>query len=289
MKHIGILFLAALLAFTGCNKGTDTRPLGLTVKAGIGTLTKVEYQGNEASFVSGDAISVYAWTGSATTVDTPLVVDGVTNTFDGSQWIPASQMLWDDNSSQHYFLGISPQRYVTDFSSDAFTLDPADYAASDLMIATNLTGLVPSDTPVELLFTHALARLDVHLTFRTQWAEAPVVTAVTATARKTATVDYLAQELSATGTAAPVALTASANDAWSGLQVPQAGVNTLTVTIGGQDFVFTHTADIPLVGGQYTTVNLTVGRDIIELSDAITISNWASQGDAIGGDALEEE
>ena len=289
MKKTSILFLAALMACTGCNKGLDNRSLNITVEAGIGTMTKVEYNGDKASFVSGDKISVYAWTGSATTVGTPLVVNGVTNTFDGSQWTPASQMLWDDDSSQHYFLGICPEREVTDFTADAYTLDPAQYAASDLMIATNLTGLVSSNTPVALNFTHVLARLDVHLTFRTQWATEPAVTAVTATAKKTATVDYLAKELTATGTAAPVALNASANNAWSGLQVPQTGVNTLTVTIGGKNYVFTHTADIPLVAGKFTTVNLAVGRDKIELADVITISDWTSQGGEIGGDALEEE
>ena len=289
MKHISILLCAALISITGCDKALESSSRNITVKASIGTLTKVEYSGNKASFVSGDKIFVYAWTGSSTAVVTPLVVDGVTNTFDGSKWTPASQMLWDDDSSQHYFLGISPEHKVTDFTADAYTLDPAQYAASDLMIATNLTGLVPSDTPVELNFTHALARLDVNLTFRSQWSEAPTVTAVTATAKKTATVDYLAKAFSVTGTAAPVALAAAANNAWSGLQVPQAGVKTITVTIGGKDYVFTHTADIPLVGGKYTTVNLTVGRDVIELADAISISDWASQGDVIGGEALEEE
>ena len=289
MKYTSILLFAALITITGCDKALEGGSRNITVKAGIGNMTKVEYAGNKASFVSGDKISVYAWTGNAATVGTSLAVDGVTNTFDGSKWTPAIQMLWDDDSSQHYFLGISPEHKVTNFTSDAYTLDPAQYAASDLMIATNLTGLVPSDTPVTLNFTHALARLDVNLSFRSQWSEEPTVTAVTATAKKTATVDYLTKAFTVTGTAGPVALAASVNNAWSSLQIPQAGVRTITVTIGGKDFVFTHTADIPLVGGKYTTVNLTVGRDVIELADAISISDWISQGDEIGGDALEEE
>ena len=198
-------------------------------------------------------------------------------------------MLWADMVSPHYFIGIFPARAVTDFTADSYTLDPADYEASDLLIATNLAGYKAQDNPVALAFDHVLAKLYVNLSFRNQWAEAPTVTAVSATAKKTATVDYLTKALTATGNAGPVALTASANNAWIGLQVPQTGVNTITVTIGGKDYVFTHTADIPLVSGKYTTVNLAVGRDKIELVDAITISDWTSQGDDIGGDALEKE
>lgn len=288
-KNTIILTAAALLVLAGCNKGLDNSPRAITIQAGIGTMTKVEYTGDKAKFVDGDKISVYAWTGSATAVPASLVVDGVVNTYDGSKWTPASQMLWDDKSSKHYFLGISPERSVTDFKADAYTLNPADFAASDLLIATNVTGLEPSLTPVELGFSHALARLDVNLTFRSQWDVAPSVTSVKATAKKTATVDYLAKALTATGTAEAVALTASDNASWSGLQVPQTGVTTITITIDGKDYVFTNASDIPLVGGKYTTVNLAVGRDKIELSDAITISDWTSQGAALEGDALEQE
>ena len=72
-----------------------------------------------------------------------------------------------------------------------------------------------------------------------------------------------------------MALTKIENAAWSGLQLPQSGVNTITITIEGKDYVFTHSTDIPLVGGQYTTVNLIVGRNTIDLA-SVGISNWAA-------------
>ena len=287
MKHTSILIIAALALVSCAKQAGDSRTI--TVQAGIGTMTKVDYNGYKANFVDGDKISVYAWTGDATAVPQTRVVDGVTNTFDGSKWTPASQMLWDDKSSLHYFLGISPARTVTDFTADAYTLDPANFAASDLMIATNVAGLAPSDTPVELNFTHAMARLDVNLTFRNQWATAPTVSAVTVKAKKTATVDYLSKAVTASGSAEAIALTAANNAAWSGLQVPQTGVNTITITIEGKDYVFTHTSDIPLESGKYTVLNLTVGRDQIVLSGEIKITDWASQGAAIEGDAEEAD
>ena len=283
-KHI--LIIAALLAVS-CNKQAGETPY-ITVQAGIGPITKVTTSGNKAVFVANDKISVYAWMGSATQVPGTLVVDGVVNTFDGTKWTPATPMLWDDKSSAHYFLGISPARTVTSFTADAYTLNQADYEASDLLIATNVAGLKAQDNPVTLAFDHVLARLDVNLTFRNQWASAPEVTAVTATAKKTATVDYLAKALTATGTAEAVALTATSNAAWSGLQVPQTGVNTITIAIGGKDYVFTHASDIPLASGRYTTVNLVVGRDNIELS-SVSIKDWTAGTTIENGEAQTDE
>ena len=288
MKHSNILLFSAMaaLVLAACGKLSGT-PGTITIQAGIGSMTKVDTDGDKVDFESGDKIGVYAWLGSADAVPATRVVDGVVNTFDGTKWTPAAQMLWDDNSSKHYFLGICPVRSVTSFTADPYTLDPDKYADSDLLIATNDAGLTSKDNPVKLGFDHAMARLDVNLSFRNQWTTAPTVASVTATAKKTATVDYLAKKVTATGDAVGVALKAKDNVAWSGLQVPQEGVRTLTITIDGTDFVFTHTADIPLVSGKYTTVNLTVGRDKIELVSDITIANWTA-GSTLNGDAQDE-
>ena len=290
MKKLFIIATVGLTALA-CSKTIDTPDASgrqIAIQASIGPMSKVATTGNQSVFQEGDKLSLYAWTGSTTAVSTPLVVNGVKNTLgEGDKWTPEIQMLWADMVSPHYFIGVSPARTVTDFTADAYTLDPADYEASDLLIATNMAGLKAQDDPVTLAFDHVLAKLYVNLSFRNQWSEEPTVTAVTATACKTATVDYLTKAFTATGAAAPVALTASANNAWSGLQVPQAGVNTITVTVEGHDYVYTHTADIPLQGGKYTTVNLVIGRDQINLASEITISDWASQGDAIGGDVFK--
>ncbi len=278
---------AALLALAACDKFPG-RTREITIQAGIGAMTKVSTTGDKATFDAKDQITVYAWTGSATEVPATRVVDGVVNTYDGVKWTPAAQMLWEDVSSPHYFLGIHPVRTVKDFTADPFTLDPDDYKASDLMIAVNATGLKASATPVALTFGHAMARLDVNLNFRNQWETTPTVSAVTATAKKTATVNYLAAApVTATGEAAKVALSKKSDAAWSGLQVPQTGLRTLTITIDGKDYVFTHSADIPLAGGQYTTVNLNIGRDRIDLG-SMTINNWVAGSTIDGGEAQDD-
>ncbi len=281
-----LLAAAALLSLAACSKFPG-RSREITIRAGIGSLTKVAATGDKAAFEAGDRIAVYAWTGGKTAVPAIRVVDGVANTFDGTSWTPAAQMLWDDDKSAHYFLGVYPVHAVTDFTADAYTLDPADQKASDLLLATNLTGLTPSSTPVELAFSHAMARLDVNLSFRNQWETTPTVTAVSATAKKTATVNLLTAAITATGDAAKVVLAKKSDAAWSGLQIPQAGLRTITITIDGKDYVFTHNADIPLKAGQYTTVNLFVGRDKIDVG-SMTISNWITGTTIDGGEALDD-
>ena len=136
---------------------------------------------------------------------------------------------------------------------------------------------------MELTFDHVMAKLNVNLQFKNQWEPAPTVTSVTATARQTATVNLLAKAVTATGEAAKVDLAKTDNAAWSGLQVPQEGMTTVTVTIDGQAYVYTHTSDIPLASGKVTTLNLLLGRDRLELDSDISIADWTSQGDDIDG------
>ena len=291
MKRLFILAVIAVMASAACSRENANTADGgkyITVQARIGGQTKVETIGNVASFKEGDKLSLYAWTGSDAAVSTPLVVDGVKNTLgaDGT-WTPEIQMLWADMVTPHYFLGIYPARTVTNFTADSYELKPAEYEASDLLVATNVTGLKAQNDPVKLTFDHMMAKLNVNLTFRNQWDGEPTVTAVSATAKKTATIDYLNKLVTATGSAAAVALTSVKNSEWSGLQVPQSGVKTITVTIDGKDYVYTHNTDIPLGSGKFTTVNLVIGRDQIVLASDITITDWTSQGDAIDGDVFK--
>ena len=273
-KHIPLIAAAALL-LPGCVKEPDAG--SITVEASIVAPTKVAYDGAKSSFAAGDKISVYAWLGSASEVPATRVVDGVVNTFDGSAWTPASLMRWRNGNDAHYFLGVSPVHAISSFTADEYALDLTDYTASDLLFAANLDGVKSGDGAVKLGFKHAMAKLVVNLTFRSQWTSTPEVSAVTLSAKKTASVNYLTQTVSATGDAATVSLPAvTANSSYSGLMVPQKGVRKISVTIGGKDYVYTAGEDIPLVSGQVTTVNLNVGRDqyVLELASDITISDW---------------
>ena len=258
----------------GCVKEPDAG--SITVEASIGAPTKVAYDGAKSSFAAGDKIAVYAWLGGASEVPATRVVDGVVNTFDGSAWTPASLMRWRNDSDAHYFLGVSPVHAISSFTADEYTLNPADYAASDLLFAANLGGVKSGDGAVKLGFRHAMAKLAVNLTFRTQFGGTPEVSAVTLSAKTKASVNYLTQAVSAAGDASAVSLAAAtANSSYSAILVSQDGIRKITVTIGGKDYVYTAGEDIPLASGQVTTLNLTVGRDRIELGN-VSIADWVN-------------
>ena len=248
-KHnIYIVAMTALLALAGCDKNNFTRIAGeITIDARIGDMTKVSYDGASTSFTAGDKIAVYAWTGSADAVPATRTVNGIRNTLgNDGKWAPEPQMLWKNASDPHFFLGVYPAKDITDFTADTFTLDPGDYTAGDLLIATNFgsgnAGLKTSDGAVKLDFDHAMAKLIVNLKFRSEYEAVPDVSAVTATAKDTATVNYLTKEITATGTSSAVVIPAAATAAagyalsFSGLQVPQAGVKIVTLTIDGKDY-----------------------------------------------------
>ena len=294
MRKIYIFALAAaLLALAGCERGMAPEGAGgITVQASIGTMTKVSYDGASTSFTAGDRIAVYAWTGSAAQVPTKRVVNGEVNTFDGTAWTPAKPMEWDGLKAAHYFLGISPVAAVTDFTADPYTLDPSKYTDSDLLIATSLDGITPSAAPVDLTFTHAMAKLNVNLKFRSEFGGTPTVTGVTVKAKKTATVNYLTKAVTATGDASEVDIPATATAAtgyalgFSGLQVPQSGVTTVTVTIAGKTYVYESATDIPLESGKYTTMGLVVGKDKVELG-SVEVADWTAGTDLLGGEAVK--
>ena len=311
MKKYIIIAAAAALCLTACNKeggAGDNRTI--TVEASIGAMTKASYEGDKSAFTAGDDLALFGWIGEASAIPSELVVNNVVNTLgEDGKWAPATQMLWDDMTTPHYFMAVSPARTVASFTADAFVLDPAadKFQQSDLLIATNVTGLKATNNPVSLAFDHAMAKLNVNLTFRNQWTEGnpPVepyteakIKGLEATAKDHATVNYIKKAVTATGDAAQLAMNKIKNAKWTVLMVPQEGFRTITIKLEGNDewlggndtYVFTHTADIPLVSGKYTTVNLIVGRDQITLDkDGISINDWVAGAVVDNGEAQVPE
>jgi len=298
MKRTILTIASLALLLASCDKSStggaeETAPTHITVEASVGAMTRATTNGNATTFDEGDQLSLYAWTDDQTTVPQTLVVDGVTNTLTNGKWVPAQEMLWQDMVTLHYFLGIYPAHTVNDFTADPFTLDDADYEKSDLLYALILNGRTATQNPVPLVFDHAMAKLYVNMNFRTQWDATPTITACTANAARKCTINYLAKSITPTVEAdATVSLTAqsvTANDnfaaRYAALMIPQSGFRTVTITIDGRNYTYTHTDDIPLVSGKFTTLNLIVGRNKIEIGE-VSINDW-TEGETIdGGQAM---
>lgn len=298
MKRQLFLTMAATvvaIVFADCNKEkvkiVEPDAESISIQASIDKMTKVSYNGDASSFTAGDSIIVYGWTGSALEVPAKLVVDGVINTFDGSSWSAKSPMLWNNNTDSHYFVSVFPVlASVADLTAAPYKLDESDYTASDLLVAANLRGVKSTDGTVNLTFGHVMAKLNVNLKFRSEWKTVPEIESLTVSAKDSASVNFLTSGVTAAGPALSVALPKTAAPAagfdagFSGLMVPQEGVRSVVITINGQEYVYESPADIALNAGRYTTLELTIGKERIEMN-SISIADWTSGQEIKGGEA----
>ncbi len=282
--------VACLVLCTSCyNDSTETSQF-IHVTTSINSSTEQTRVSTDAageeSFSEGDVISVYAWTGDADKVAN-LVVNGTANTLTDGNWQAENLMLWSDMVTPHYFLGVYPERTITDFTADTYELAIPDSPSNDLLYATSLTGLTATQNPVALNFNHAMAKLIVNLSYRNQWSATPTVSAVSVNAATQATIDYLASTpVTAAQETTDFNLTATtANLQYASIMVPQSSFQTIGITVDNQTFTYDNGKPISLVGGKVTTVNLIVGRNQIT-AGTISINAW-EDGDTIdGGEAL---
>ncbi len=302
MKKMMLMAVTALMV-AGCssdengNGTTNEAPKYITVNANISGLTKAATDRTGAMvFEAGDAISVYAWTGDKNALPTSLqgyVVANAINTYDGSLWTAQPQMLWKNVTDSHYFIAVYPQKDIT--ASTDFNLDTQDQQASDILVAVNKgsndAGITATNNAIPLVFDHIMAKLQINLNFRNQWAQTPEAD-VKVTAKTTGTIDYLNKSVTANGEAQTVGVMAVSTpvDGYEKtcetVMIPQQGFNTITITINNKDYIYTHANDFGLERGKMTVVNLIVGRDEIELG-SVTINNW-NEGNIYGdGEDIE--
>ena len=285
LRTIALAMLAATL--TACinddNGGKAPKYINIDAQLSQPTKTTIAADGT-MSFTSGDAISVYAWTGSASTLPTSadgFVVAGNTNTFNGSTWTASPQMLWKDLTSPHFFIATYPQRDITQTN---FTLDTSKQSECDVMVATNLgtdsKGIIATETAIPLAFDHLMAKLQVNLQFRNQWGESgPTSVAVSINSKSSATIDYLAKSVTPTGDASYINLPSVAAavegyaKSYESIVIPVSDLKNIKIAIDGHDYIYTHDTAIKLQGGKTTIVNLMVGRNEITLG-SMSIKGW---------------
>lgn len=307
MKKGTFIFAAAamMLSFSSCSEqdaatGSESAKL-ITVSTSIGHMTRMATDEKGAqTFTEGDEISVYAWTGSADVAPAAeaRTVNNAINKLTGKVWVATPQMLWKNQKEKHYFIGIYPNRKVEDLAADTHTLQTDNQEASDLLIAVNAKGLSYENNasePVQLDFSHVMAKIVVNLTFKNQWGGIPEVkTVAVKDAAREATVNYLTKTITpkaADETITPAAKTdlelpaTTANTCYQSVIIPQNDIQQLAIIIGDKTFSYNHGTPFKFESGKITTINLEVGRDKVIL-DEVKISDWET-GSTFSGEALD--
>lgn len=294
-KHSIFAAIIATTLFGACSNdqdGVDNQPSKyITVSTEIGAMTRVSNTADGQQFDEGDQISVFAWIGDSTVAPAVgnRIVDNSINTLTGGKWIPNPQMLWRNPTDPHYFIGIYPSQEatsVTDLTAVPYTLDVTNEMKSDMLVAVNNKGIKSTYDPVPLAFDHVMSKLVINLTYRNQWGGTPTVEKlVVKDAATKATVNCITKITTAStdGKADITVPVTTANEKYSSIMVPQTGVRSINITIGGKEYKFTNNEDIKLEEGKISTVNLIVGRDSISLGN-ISINDWQT-GQGFSGEA----
>ena len=304
MKTKTYLFALMAMALTLGSCSDNENGIGgetskyITVSTSIGNMTRVATDANGGqTFEEGDEISVYAWIGAPTVAPETRerVVNNAINKLTNGSWVSTPQMLWKNNRDKHYFIGVYPISAISDLSAGEYTFDETKQVESDLLVAVNKDGLsynVDEQQPVPLTFTHVMAKLVVNLTYKNQWGtEGPTVDKVAVgNAAKKATVNYLTKVVTPSAVAEDKAdfdmPAITANKKYASIIIPQDGVQKITITIGGKDFIYDNGTPFKFESGKITIINLEVGRDVIKLGD-VNISDWGSTGEPIKGEAYD--
>lgn len=269
-----------LLACDGIGGDRTTETKNMTIESKINAPTQSMV--TPGAFEAGDKISIYAWTGDKDQVPAAagLVINNSINTYEAGKWTAEPIMPWSDETTEHYFIGVHPAKAVSDFVADTYDQTP------DLLVAVNVAGRTAMQGNVPLEFDHVMSRLVVELIFRNQFGgSTPTVSGVTSELKTGATVNYLSKTTTPLATTvAQVSLSPiSANTSYSLICAPQT-VHNVYITIGEKVYTYNNAQGFTLEAGKERTIELSVGRDVVELAN-VTVNDWGTSETITGGEA----
>ena len=200
MKAIKILTIAALATavFASCSNDEDLAQSNYPMDNVVRIMTSVDGMNTRASYGnSTDKLNSFGFCINNAGSD-KYTYDNVKVTKEGSNWIPATQMLWQNSTTAVDILAYAPYQETTeDASGKVKVFGKTDYAfsvkedqsnaedySSDLIVFKQ-TGFTPvlelnTSKAVDVTFTHLLSQLNLTIELRDQFnqdEEKPVTSA----------------------------------------------------------------------------------------------------------------
>ena len=189
MKAIKILTMAALATavFASCSNDEDLAQSNYPMDNVVRIMTSVDGMNTRASYGnSTDKLSSFGFCINNAN-STTYTYDNVKVTKDGSNWNPATQMLWQNSTTAVDILAYAPYQETTeDANGKVKVFGKTDYAfsvkedqsnaedySSDLIVYKQ-TGFKPgtelnTSKAVEVTFTHLLSQLNLTIELRDQF------------------------------------------------------------------------------------------------------------------------
>lgn len=292
-KNLSILFgLSALIA--SCSSDPAEEPAvhqGKAVQFEIGSVSSrsITNPDNSTEFVAGDRIGIYGAKG-ATGSNVAFIVGS-----DGSLQAEAGSGVFYNtdggaNSDFHAYYPYTPGQNGTTVSFNVGTdqSTPELFNASDFMTASTLGIPTGSETPVNLIFGHRLAvvQLEVVTSDPTSLLGASVTNVA-----GTAVWDWSSDTMNASGETVNVKMWRRNDNGlifWAVVpaQTVGAGTKLLTLDFGDNSYSFTTTAPVTLTEGLIKKFRIGVGDNdnVVVFSPDLEVKSWNEDDDIIGGD-----
>ena len=239
--------------------------------------------------------------------------DNIKVTQEGSNWNPATQMLWQNSTTAVDILAYAPYQDgnngIFGNTDYAFSVQEdqskADDYSSDLIVYKQ-TGFTPglelnTNKAVEVSFTHLLSQLNLTIELRDMFNHNNKVTDAFVTDVKvngtyiSSKVDFAAAPIGVRidDTKAATAITpettgfTEAKNAtdhaifnYSAIVIPQTvttGIFSISFKVNGTDYIWTATSDVKFASGMKHELHLLVGKDVVQ-GGTISATPWGNGG-----------
>ena len=315
MKAIKILTMAALatVVFASCSNDDELAQSNYPADNVVRIMTSVDGMNTRASYGSSTAKLSSFGICINNASNAKYTYDNIKVTQEGSNWNPATQMLWQNSTTAVDILAYAPYQDgnngifgKTDY---AFSVQEdqskADDYSSDLIVYKQ-TGFTPglelnTNKAVEVSFTHLLSQLNLTIELRDMFNHNNKVTDAFVTDVKvngtyiSSKVDFAAAPIGVRidDTKAATAITpettgfTEAKNAtdhaifnYSAIVIPQTvttGIFSISFKVNGTDYIWTATSDVKFVSGMKHELHLLVGKDVVQ-GGTISATPWGNGG-----------
>lgn len=315
MKAIKILTMAALatVVFASCSNEDELAQSNYPADNVVRIMTSVDGMNTRASYGSSTAKLSSFGICINNASNAKYTYDNIKVTQEGSNWNPATQMLWQNSTTAVDILAYAPYQDgnngifgKTDY---AFSVQEdqskADDYSSDLIVYKQ-TGFTPglelnTNKAVEVSFTHLLSQLNLTIELRDMFNHNNKVTDAFVTDVKvngtyiSSKVDFTAAPIGVRidDTKAATAITpettgfTEAKNAtdhaifnYSAIVIPQTvttGIFSISFKVNGNDYIWTSTSDVNFASGMKHELHLLVGKDVVQ-GGTISATPWGNGG-----------
>ena len=303
----------ATVVFASCSNEDELAQSNYPADNVVRIMTSVDGMNTRASYGSSTAKLSSFGICINNASNAKYTYDNIKVTQEGSNWNPATQMLWQNSTTAVDILAYAPYQDgnngifgKTDY---AFSVqedqNKADDYSSDLIVYKK-TGFKPesdlnTNQAVDVTFTHLLSQLNLIIELRDQFNHNNNVTETFVTDVKvngtyiSSKVDFTApsigvkvdetQEATAitpqtTGFTEAKNATDHATFKYSAIVIPQTvttGNFSISFKVDGSDYIWTATSDVKFVSGMKHELHLLVGKDVVQ-GGTISATPWGDGG-----------